>query len=1078
MCDFRGKSMAAITGTNGNDNGVSAPELIGTNDADTINGLDGDDVIEGLGGADIIDGGNGTDQVTYRNSPAGVVVSLLTGTGSGGDAAGDTFTNIENIEGSAFADTLTGDAGVNALGGGGGNDIIEGGAGADIIDGGGGTSDTASYAGSSAGVTVNLSTFSGFGGDAEGDQIYNTENILGSAHADNLTGDANANILTGAGGNDTLQGLGGNDTLIGGAGDDTAVFAGTRASATITNSSGTITVVSADGTDTLEEMEFLKFDDQTVKISDLFPSSSVIQVTTFNDVVDANDGVISLREAVTLANAAGKQMTIELGAGLYGLTADHGLDITGNVTLRGAGLSQTAIVNMGPRDSALHVNKGAVFDLADLNIYGGARASGPSLSHGGLLLNEGGNVSIHNSAFDSSALSSVIVSSSVNIANKFLPGVFVASAGGAIFNTGGGVMEIVGSVFSNNSAFSGGALAADSGYVSVDTSVFDGNKIYGDLAVPGTLPSVPKSGVVGASSEGANGLGAAIYSTGSARIDVYSNKASTGTPTTIVNHVVTTETNLPVSDPDATLVDGAIYLDPAIVVTGNTVQGLDGVTRATPFGGPTVSASASSARSQAFTADLQAAPGSPALLTLLKGLDLSFANADLALIANSILSQSATQVVVQLAGYRLVLTGDGLAFAGDPLSLFATSPDAAIAAAAGTINAITITNADGTATVGTVTGLSSSFQSVVTGLAKPKADGSFAPFAEVLGATVAQNGSDQADKLVGTANADVLNGKGGDDTLTGLGGNDIIDGGNGTDTAVFAGNRADYTVTRGSDGFYTVTDGTAARDGTDTIKYVEKLQFLDQTADINGTVSFTELIYGNTSQAKGIAALYETLLGGVPSIAGFSFLINGNLSSNFGAGYGPVFNDENIYINIGNALVQGNAAATTAFNALATGASVAEQVTSIYQAIIPASKQTAEGLAFITRPDGLKFYQDVALERGITTDNGPAIIALASLLKIAVDGKINVGNAVGDLVKSIADGSAALPDTSTLVLPIETVDGTKYDTDDAAALARISSPPAALTESYANSSEVSELALVSSMSIIGFADGHDGGWAG
>ena len=1057
--------MATITGTNGNDNGVSAPELIGTPDPDAINGLDGNDVIEGLGGADTIDGGNDTDQVTYRNSAAGVVINLLTGTGAGGDAAGDTFTNIEDVQGSAFADTLTGDAGVNGLGGQGGNDIIEGGAGADIIDGGGSDSDTTSYAGSSAGVTVNLATFSGVGGDAEGDQIYNTENITGSAHADLLTGDGNANILDGSAGNDTLTGAGGNDILRGGAGNDTAVFSGTRANATFTQSGTVITVTSADGTDRLEAVEFLKFSDQTVSAEILFPTSSTIKVTTFADVVDANDGVISLREAVTLANAAGKQMTIELGAGVYGLTDDHGgLDITGDVTLRGAGLSQTSILNLDNfdyRDNTLHVHKGAVFVLSNLTM-GGVVQSANVGNHGGdALLNEGGFVRVNSVSFVAHKLEEKFddkeFSDKLGSTDAFSP-----TEGGAIFNTAGR-MDIVDSAFTGNIAGMGGAIGASGGYVSVDATSFDGNRIYASHELHG---STQKSNPAYAS-----GKGAAIYATGSARIDVFSDKTGTGVPTTISNHT-TVE-----GGGSVTLVDGPIYLDPAIVLSGNTAQGLDGVNRTTPylFG---ATGSASSAPAQAFTADLAAAPDDSGLLTLLTGLDLSLSNADLALTANSILSQSASQVVVQLAGYRLVLTGDGLAFAGDPLSLFATSPDAAIAAAAGTISSITIQNADGTATVGTVTGLSSSFQSVVTGLAKPKADGSFAPFAEILGTTITQNGSDQADTLVGTANADALNGKGGNDTLTGLDGNDVIDGGDGVDVAQFSGNRADYTVTRGLDGFYTVTDGTAARNGTDTTKYVEKLQFLDQTVDIKGTVSFTELMYGNTSQAKGIAALYETLLEGVPSIAGFSFLINGNLSSNFGAGYGPVFNDENIYINIGNALVQGNAAATTAFNALATGASVAEQVTSIYQAIIPASKQTAEGLAFITRPDGLKFYQDVALERGITTDNGPAIIALASLLKIAVDGKIGVGNAVDDLVKSIADGSAALPDTSTLVLPIETVDGTKYDMDDAAALARISSPPAALTESYANSSEVSELALVSSMSIIGFADGHDGGWAG
>ena len=64
---------------------------------------------------------------------------------SGGDAEGDTLARIENLIGSANADTLTGDGGANVIDGGAGDDLIEGGAGGDAIDGGA-DSDTASYA--------------------------------------------------------------------------------------------------------------------------------------------------------------------------------------------------------------------------------------------------------------------------------------------------------------------------------------------------------------------------------------------------------------------------------------------------------------------------------------------------------------------------------------------------------------------------------------------------------------------------------------------------------------------------------------------------------------------------------------------------------------------------------------------------------------------------------------------------------------------------------------------------------------------------------------------------------------------
>lgn len=190
------------------------------------------------------------------------------------------------------------------------------------------------------------------------------------------------------------------------------------------------------------------------------------------------------------------------------------------------------------------------------------------------------------------------------------------------------------------------------------------------------------------------------------------------------------------------------------------------------------------------------------------------------------------------------------------------------------------------------------------------------------------------------------------------------------------------------------------------------------------------LFDANTSQAKGIAAIYQTLLGGVPNIGGFTYLIDKNVADNFGAGPGAVFNDENIYINIANSLVQGNPAATAKFNSIASGFTLSDQVKSIYEAIVPLAKQTDVGLAYLTRPEGLAFYQQVALERGITTSNGPAIVAMASLLKIAVDGSLGVGDSVQDLLRAVDNGSAALPETSAEVIEIETADGTGFDADD------------------------------------------------
>ena len=74
-----------------------------------------------------------------RRAAAAVTVSLATGTGLGGEAAGDVLANVENVTGSAAGDRLTGDGNGNVPRGNAGNDTLIGGAGADSLGGGGNT---------------------------------------------------------------------------------------------------------------------------------------------------------------------------------------------------------------------------------------------------------------------------------------------------------------------------------------------------------------------------------------------------------------------------------------------------------------------------------------------------------------------------------------------------------------------------------------------------------------------------------------------------------------------------------------------------------------------------------------------------------------------------------------------------------------------------------------------------------------------------------------------------------------------------------------------------------------------------
>jgi Ca2+-binding RTX toxin-like protein len=247
---------------------------------DNIIGSADNDRLYGSKGNDIINGETGIDVLSFNKFGSGVTVNLATGnaiTSSGTSL----ISNIEDIEGSGYNDTLTGDTGNNQIQGFGGADTINGGIGFDtavyfdatsavnvnlatgVVTGGSGNDtlisieriigsrfndtlvgsitnetflgglgndtingaggiDTVEYDFVGSGVTVNLTTGLASGGGGN-DIISNVENIKGSIFNDILTGNNLVNVLNGGNGNDILDGGGGNDILNGGLGSDTYI---------------------------------------------------------------------------------------------------------------------------------------------------------------------------------------------------------------------------------------------------------------------------------------------------------------------------------------------------------------------------------------------------------------------------------------------------------------------------------------------------------------------------------------------------------------------------------------------------------------------------------------------------------------------------------------------------------------------------------------------------------------------------------------------------------------------------------------------------------------------------------------
>ncbi len=284
--------------------GTSGPDrLEGFGGDDTLSGGDGDDILigdngndtlNGGAGNDRLDGGAGSDWADYHDAAGGVTVSLAITQAQNTKGAGiDTLISIENLRGSAYADTLTGDSGANTISGGGGDDIIRGGGGGDTLMGedgndvlmgedgddtlyGGAGFDIASYETAASGVTVDLTKADAWQNTrgAGVDFLDSIEGLRGSAYADTLTGDAGANTLDGGAGDDILNGGAGDDTLIGGAGNDTidggdgndtVIYKSAKSNySVVQNVDGSTTVTdlrsgSPDGTDKLINVEHTVF---------------------------------------------------------------------------------------------------------------------------------------------------------------------------------------------------------------------------------------------------------------------------------------------------------------------------------------------------------------------------------------------------------------------------------------------------------------------------------------------------------------------------------------------------------------------------------------------------------------------------------------------------------------------------------------------------------------------------------------------------------------------------------------------------------------------------------------------------
>lgn len=310
--------------------------LAGDANINRLDGGSGDDVLLGAGGADVLVGGEGSDSASYANAILGVLASLANPALNTGDAQGDTYSSIENLIGTDFADTLIGDGNANILTGGKGADILQGNGGADTLMGGDGI-DTASYADSAIGAVVFLTTSlqSLNAGSAVGHTLSSIENLTGSAFDDLLVGDEQANTIRGGAGNDTLDGGAGTvaDKLDGGSGTDTVSYDNATAGVALSlGGGGTAGDATGDEYTSIENAVGSSFDDS-------------IEGNSADNLLYGGDGNDTLSGAGgndTLYGEAGDDVLKNTGSGIHiydGGSGNNTVSYEGFVTAIGADLT-------------------------------------------------------------------------------------------------------------------------------------------------------------------------------------------------------------------------------------------------------------------------------------------------------------------------------------------------------------------------------------------------------------------------------------------------------------------------------------------------------------------------------------------------------------------------------------------------------------------------------------------------------------------------------------------------------------------------------------------------------------------
>src|SRR5450830_1671346 len=304
-------------------------------------GTGGNDTFDGGGGNVTIAGSStGNNTVTFANDTAGAVtVNLKTGTVTGA-YGNETLSNIQNIVGSSFADTLTAGATTRSLSGGAGGDDTFDGGGANVTIAGSTTgSNTLTFANDTAsGVSVNLQTGSVTGGYGT-ETVSNIQRVIGSSFADTLTGTATTVSLSGGtGGADTFNPGGGGtvtaqETIAGSSsGNNTVTYATATSGVTVNLATGLATGY---GNQILSNIQNVVGSSLSDTLTGTTTTLSLSGGTGGNDTFDGGGGNVTIagsstgNNTVTFANDTAGAVTVNLKTGT--VTGAYGNETLSNI---------------------------------------------------------------------------------------------------------------------------------------------------------------------------------------------------------------------------------------------------------------------------------------------------------------------------------------------------------------------------------------------------------------------------------------------------------------------------------------------------------------------------------------------------------------------------------------------------------------------------------------------------------------------------------------------------------------------------------------------------------------------------